>query len=267
MTDTDKGKQHRAFCGTYNNYSVSCPTDIVKVLDGFTGCEYIFQEEKGDSGTPHLQMYVRFSTPRDFKWQKKLSNKIHWAYAHKSKKINVAYCSKEQDFDSGLWTNMDLPVKIIDPLKGKDLYEWQASLKEKLLGPVKDREVVWVVDESGGHGKSAFIKHMCIAHDSIIVGGSAKDVGFCIASMDVKPVIVFWNLTRTQEGFVSYQGIEQVKDGCFFASKYESKMVVYNPPHVIIMANFEPDKSMLTDDRWTIIKLTDFVRGDAVAGL
>ena len=40
-------------------------------------------------------------------------------------------------------------------------------------------------------------------------------------------------------------------------SKYESKPVIRNSPHVIVFANFEPDKSALSEDRWLILNIKE----------
>jgi hypothetical protein len=46
--------------------------------------------------------------------------------------------------------------------------------------------------------------------------------------------------------------MENVKDGLFFSTKYESGMVRYNPPHVIVFANVPPDVTKMSADRWVI---------------
>ena len=61
--------------------------------------------------------------------------------------------------------------------------------------------------------------------------------------------------TRSQEQFVSYQAIEEVKNGILFNNKYEAKMVVFNNPHVVVFSNFEPDYKALSSDRIKCHKL------------
>ena len=36
---------------------------------------------------------------------------------------------------------------------------------------------------------------------------------------------------------------------------YESKMKVFDPPHVICFANFEPKREAMSADRWAIVDL------------
>ena len=46
--------------------------------------------------------------------------------------------------------------------------------------------------------------------------------------------------------------IEEIKNGCFASSKYESKMVIMNSPHILCFANELPDTQKLSRDRWNL---------------
>ena len=52
-----------------------------------------------------------------------------------------------------------------------------------------------------------------------------------------------------------YVTIEKGKDGKFFNSKYEGKLVRYARPHVLCFSNQPPDLSMLSADRYNVIQL------------
>jgi hypothetical protein len=52
--------------------------------------------------------------------------------------------------------------------------------------------------------------------------------------------LVICDVPRAAGNFVNYGALEQVKNGLFFSSKYESEMAVFNPPHVICFANSKP---------------------------
>lgn len=64
--------------------------------------------------------------------------------------------------------------------------------------------------------------------------------------------MAIFDYTRSQEEYISYEALEAVKNGIFYNNKYESGMVVYNTPHVIVLSNFRPDLSKLSADRWRI---------------
>lgn len=55
----------------------------------------IYQLEQGESGTPHLQGYISFLTPRNLSQNQKLIPGAHFEIAKGSAEQNKAYCSKE----------------------------------------------------------------------------------------------------------------------------------------------------------------------------
>lgn len=70
------------------------------------------------------------------------------------------------------------------------------------------------------------------------------------------PKIIVFDIERSRENFVSYGGIEEVKNGLFFSPKYEGGMCIYNSPHIFVFANFPPDETQLSEDRWNIINIS-----------
>lgn len=66
------------------------------------------------------------------------------------------------------------------------------------------------------------------------------------------PDIIIYDYTRTQESFISYQSIEEVKNGIFFSGKYEGKMIIYDSPWVIVFANYPPELQAMSSDRWIV---------------
>nr|KAG5709282.1 hypothetical protein BaRGS_018034 [Batillaria attramentaria] len=64
--------------------------------------------------------------------------------------------------------------------------------------------------------------------------------------------IVIFNLTRSQEDHINYEIIESIKNVIIFSPKYESGMKIFEPPHVVVFANFSPNLSKLSQDRWDI---------------
>ena len=69
------------------------------------------------------------------------------------------------------------------------------------------------------------------------------------------PRNIIIDIPRKLEKFVSYQGLEEVKNACFFSGKYESGMVVGNNPNLIVFANFAPDYAAMSADRWVVKNL------------
>jgi len=72
------------------------------------------------------------------------------------------------------------------------------------------------------------------------------------------PDIIIIDIPRSYDiGYLNYTAIEKLKDGLFFSGKYESLTKMFDSPHVICMANFPPDLTQLSVDRWVLINLTD----------
>ncbi len=69
------------------------------------------------------------------------------------------------------------------------------------------------------------------------------------------PDIVLINVPRSSQEYVSYEGIESIKDMFFFSGKYEGGMVCGANPHVYIFANEPPPTEKLSADRWKIIMI------------
>jgi hypothetical protein len=128
-------------------------------------------------------------------------------------------------------------------------------------GESDDRSIHWLWDAKGKIGKTTIAKHLCLKDDEIIyVNGKAADIKSCIAKRleagkDLRGVI--FGIPRTAQDYVSYAALEEIKDGICFSGKYESEMLMFNPPHIVVLANFPPDQSKLSMDRWEIKDLGD----------
>lgn len=238
----------RRWCFTWNNYPID--TFERTLTEAFDKANYIYQEEKGANGTPHLQGYVEWTHPRDLNSLKGVSELIHWEPSN-NRDASIKYCSKEETRAGRLFTNIQLPKKPF-----KDPRPWQAECLAYIATEPDDRKIRWYVDEKGGQGKTALCKHIIQTNKSALyLSGSAKDMKYAIKAWieeHSRFTIALLDITRSTENFFSYQGLEEIKNGIFFNTKYESGMVTYDPPHVIVFANFKPDESKLSADRWDI---------------
>lgn len=244
------------WCFTWNN-APEGSEDLIMLNDKVS--KYCFQEEIGDSGTYHFQGYLEFNRKiRPMSVFKQ--GTIHWEKC-RDIKASKAYCSDatKRKIGGRLWENC-LPARVIDPLEGKQLYQWQAKTNEIIKEEPDDRTIHWIWESAGCTGKTSFIKHRLmnpgLSTCTYVMGGS-KDVKYALIQMAEIPKTVFVDLSRTVEGFVSYQMLEEVKNGLIFSTKYESGMKLYNPPHLIVMANFPPEFSKLSLDRWKVWKIVD----------
>lgn len=226
-----------------------------------TGAHWcVFQLEKGKQGTEHYQGHFYYLNPREWNSIKQICNQMHF---EKSKDLGASfkYTSKDDTRIAGPWwfgpvvVNIEKPLKIISQLR---------PFQEKIVNIIKeepdDRTIYWFWDKKGNIGKTSLAKYICINFNAIFLSGKANDCKSAIVSYSKTkkaPDTCIFHFTRNQEEYISYQALEEVKDGIFFNGKYESSMFVMNSPHVIVFANFPPKMHELSVDRWAIEEITE----------
>lgn len=240
----------RGWCFTLNNHTKDDITHLTHIFKAFK-CRYVFQEETGENGTPHLQGMFYFENARSFGSVKALHSKMHLEKM-RDLKSSIAYCSKVETRTGSVFVEGFKIVIVKDPMEGLDWHVWQQGLKAYLHGEPDNRKIHWYWEATGNVGKTTLCKHLCMTMGALYVSGKADNIKFAIAKMTVKPKIVLFDCPRSMQGYLSYQAIESVKNGIFFSGKYESEMVMFNPPHIICFANYPPAMENLSADRWMI---------------
>jgi len=85
----------RSYCFTLNNYTEDVYQHLLAVE-----CKYvIIGKEVGESGTPHLQGYFYFTSPRTLSSCKKINAMAHWEASKGLPSQNRTYCSKDGKFE------------------------------------------------------------------------------------------------------------------------------------------------------------------------
>nr|WAE42495.1 MAG: replication associated protein [Cressdnaviricota sp.] len=262
----------RAWCFTLNNpvkHGFPNADAVTQLFADLKMLKYCFQLEKGKNGTPHYQGVVYFENDLRFSTLQQLCTKIHWEVC-KDYKASVIYCMKEEGRIRGPFVHgIYKAVKEVPWFLIKELRPWQQKIVDLVKEPCTDeRSIHWYWEEQGNVGKTALGKYLAFHHHAIVLGGKAADMKYAIADRMEKgqptPIIVM-DLSRTMEAFISYEGIEAIKNGFFFSTKYKSGQVLMAPPHVIVFANFRPNEANLSSDRWKIKELTSFVNATASA--
>lgn len=241
------------WCFTYNNYTPDCPDRLRSFFDAAC-CKYVFQREVGETGTHHLQGVVRFSKPVvpviEVPKVHDLFVRIHWERC-RSWEHSIRYCSKE---DTRLADTT--PYQNIEVLPVPELRGWQTYLVDTLLPTFTHRNVYWFWESRGGVGKSMLVRYLCMTRAALLVSGKDSDIKHGVATFlqntGAGPDLVIVDVPRSSCGYLSYSGIEQVANGCFFSSKYESTMVVTKYPLIICFANERPNFERMSADRWQV---------------
>lgn len=268
-TDRNTNNKVRARCwiGTWNGF----PENWKTFFESNTQTqEYIAQEEIGEKEENlHIQFAVKFKDAKKFNVVRGYFPGAHievaknWnACANYCSKIATATGDKIEKYE-------EEELDAEDPMAGFELRPIQQDILNVVNGARDRRAVHWFYDPIGNMGKTSIALHICLHNkDVLYLTGKSADMKYGVSTyieerrrktkkrrVKIKAVII--DLTRQIENFVSYQGIEEIKNGIFYSTKYESGMVMFDYPHVIILANFMPDMSKLSADRWRIHQYGD----------
>ena len=135
------------------------------------------------------------------------------------------------------------------------LRAWQREVLAYVDGPVDPRTVLFVIDSAGNAGKTWFGKHLRSTRQKvqIIRAGKLADMALNY-KFDTKIAII--DVPRAKSEHLQYSFLEELKDGVLFSPKYQSRMDYFEPPHVLVFMNTDPDMAQLSDDRYRIIKIS-----------
>ena len=225
--------------------------------------EYIFGEEYGKSGkTRHIE--GGFITREDRKRRTAIQKIFKFSDCQKSKKSNwkalVTYCSKECNkiiHSAGIVIPKPIVKMTYDMLREDQKRITDLFVEDE--DPLFGRKVYWFWEKEGCWGKSIVCKYMIDNMGAFVVQGKNNDILCGISAYIEKfgdcPRVVIFDIPRVNDNHISYQAIESLKNGFFFSGKYESGMVRFNSPHILVFANEEPEDYNLSKDRWIIEEL------------
>jgi hypothetical protein len=137
---------------------------------------------------------------------------------------------------------------------------WQQGILDMIDEKADSRTVNWLYDEGGNIGKSYLTTYLAAQGKAYCP--DVTKISDILYGYNYEPIVIF-DIPRSKQEHMEhlYTAMEQFKNGRFFAGKYESKTMVFEPPHVIVFANFTPQtrkengELTLSMDRWCIIPL------------
>ena len=244
---------------TLNNYT----QDDIKTLTGSNGSEVptlCFQEE--EEGCKHLQGFMIFAVKkRPVKYWTPIMGHNRTSFRVMSGSVvkNVAYCTDlVKRIPDGYVYTRGCPEPTV--LMTRELcYPIQLAIADKYIekeDPLFGRYLHWYYEETGNWGKSQTATYMIDQMEATEVSGCKKDVTCGIQKLIEKrgqcPPIVIVDIPRDSASYVSYGGLELIKNGKFFSEKYESGMCRFNRPHIICFANTPPAYEKMSLDRWKV---------------
>lgn len=248
----------RKYMITINNYNKSQESKVYEICKIPQTKDWVWAKEVGEQGTPHIHLWIEFAHQKKRTTIKKfIGGEFNCQGAKGTLEQAVNYLKKD-----GIWDTSCTKLKYTGPQI--ELYDWEIDLVKRLDEEPDDRTITWVWEKQGNRGKTVFQKwYFMNKKKCITLSGTADNmkngiIQYMKESEDW-PRVIFINLPRSKcEGskiFISYAGLEEIKDMYFFSGKYEGGMVCGPSPHVVVFANEEPDTSKMSLDRWKIINL------------
>ncbi len=248
---------------TLNNYK---PIDILHLKMRFNLlCKWwVFEEEVGKKGTPHLQGNISLKKKLRATAINKWDKRIHW---EKTRNVDasIEYCMKE----TKIYTNLDLEdFNEYDKIEWRG---WQKEIIDSVAKPCKDdRKINWIYDKKGNTGKSYLTKYLMRVENALVVEGKKTDIFHQIAKRKEEGIaipLIIIDVPRASFNNISYSAIECIKNGFISSGKYEGGQYTFPSPHVYIFANSKPDKTKFSKDRWNIKLITRASGGKGAPGL
>lgn len=226
--------------------------------------KYIFGEEYGETkDTPHIEFAFTIKNGKRMRrsaLKKLFCKEGMFLDKMKGTLLQQDYCKKE---GNKVLTNIKFPrpIALMDRKYLSEKQCYIVDLFKEYEDPLFGRMLYWFWEDTGNWGKSKTALHMVDYCDALLVGGAGNDIlyGFTqyIEKHGDAPKTLIFDIPRACENNISYKSIESIKNGCIFSPKYESGMVRFNRPHIVVFSNFHPDLSSLSEDRWIIEELTE----------
>lgn len=142
------------------------------------------------------------------------------------------------------------------------LKPWQRALLDVVDEPVNPRKIHWIWEDQGNVGKSWMAKYLMAERGAVLLTpGKKADMAYIFSKNPSK--IVIFDLSRTtaptdgKEHYLDgvYSLAEDLKNGMVTSYKYDSTNVLTTGSHVIFFANFAPDMTKWSQDRYLITRL------------
>lgn len=115
-----------------------------------------------------------------------------------------------------------------------------------------ERQVLFIVDERGGGGKSTLCKYLLSKGESwACQGGATRDLQ---TAYDVKCRYAIFDMARCNAPeYWPWNFIENLKNGWFTTVKYRGRMRTFTAPRVMVLCNADVPRDKLSSDRYQVV--------------
>ena len=140
---------------------------------------------------------------------------------------------------------------------------WQQQLLD-IIKVSSVREVIWVKGVKGNEGKTWFQKYVQSVFGSDRVAeldlkSKTANILHPLRKFPLYTIDIFFFNDARAINYESccYTALEDIKDGKGMASKFNSEVIHFKTPNVVVVfSNTDPDMKQLSKDRWKIYNIT-----------
>jgi len=206
------------------------------------------QEERGASGTLHIQFGVGLTTRRRFTWFHSFGLAgAHFEKTVRGNKMQICnYCTKADTRVPGgrSWIKGFTRMAEVDTISLDEMQTWQKSLVEYITTFKPDpRRTIWIWSERGGTGKSRLAKYLAVRCAALVLNGKSSDCAAAVVKHKEEkgdwPTLIVMDIPKSSHGHFSCATLEWLKNGVHFSGKYEGGQIIMNSPHVVVFSNFD----------------------------
>ena len=142
------------------------------------------------------------------------------------------------------------------------LRPWQHKLLLEVTP--SQRHVIWIWGSCGNEGKSWFQSYLetYYGYSRVVrldLRNKTSNILYALSKRPLQTTDIFlFNDTRAgSSSEQNYAVLEQIKDGCAISSKYNSTVLSFKVPNILIVfSNYRPYEGNLSQDRWKIGSIT-----------
>lgn len=166
------------------------------------------------------------------------------------------YVSKDESKVGEARTDLDEPIYVPRQIREiEKLYPWQQEVIDKSK-VWNTRHINWIYCPNGNIGKSILAGYVR-AHKLGRVLPMVNDYKELMEVVCDMPTSSFYILDmpraiKKDKLNQLYSAIETIKDGYAFDRRYSFKEKVFDCPNIWIFSNTQPDKKLLSSDRWVL---------------
>ena len=211
-----------------------------------TGERWVIGEEEGAGGYKHFQIRICFKNETTIDALRYTIPTGHWT---PTQVRDFEYIYKEGSYLCS-WD------KILAKYLDLELRPWQSNAYNRFLLQ-NERQILCIIDKVGNTGKSYLARHLV-----------AKRLARLLPTSDDARNLVQYAMAETAGGYIIdvprrgtlkkgfWEGIEQIKGGHLYETRYAFSEKWIEPPKVMVMTNTRPSTKELSADRWDFMELT-----------